>query len=73
VPEVQSKSISWISTRKQYDCNSCRKRFSVKVGTIFQDSKLPLMKWFLAVYIMCESKKGGLGASAQADAEDRQL
>lgn len=57
-PKCQSKSISRISTRKQFDCNSCRNRFSVKAGTIFQDSKLSLPKWFLAVYIMCESKKG---------------
>jgi transposase-like protein len=50
--------ISRISTRKQFDCNSCRNRFSVKAGTIFHDSKLPLWKWFAAVYLMCESKKG---------------
>jgi transposase-like protein len=57
-PSCGSKSISRISTRKQFDCNSCRKRFSVKVGTIFQASHVPLTKWFLAVCIMCESKKG---------------
>lgn len=57
-PKCGSKSISRITTRKQFDCNSCRKRFSVLAGTIFQDSKLPLWKWFAAVYLMCESKKG---------------
>src|SRR5438128_6032810 len=57
-PRCGSKSISRITTRKQFDCNSCRKRFSVLAGTIFQDSKLPLWKWFAAVYLMCESKKG---------------
>jgi transposase-like protein len=57
-PKCGSKSISRISTRKQFDCNSCRKRFSVMARTIFQDSKLPLWKWFAAVYLMCESKKG---------------
>src|SRR5688500_7271079 len=39
-PKCESKSISRISTRKQFDCNSCRNRFSVKAGTIFHDSKL---------------------------------
>lgn len=57
-PKCESKSISRISTRKQFDCNSCRNRFSVMAGTVLQDSKLPLWKWFAAVYLMCESKKG---------------
>ncbi len=53
-----STSISRISTRDQYDCNDCRFRFSITAGTIFHDTHLPLWKWFLAVYTMCESKKG---------------
>lgn len=53
-----SVSLSWISTRRQFDCNSCRARFSVTAGTVFHDSHLPLRKWFLAAYMMCESKKG---------------
>lgn len=53
-----SKSISRLTTRKQYDCNACRYRFSVTTGTIFNDSHLALPKWFLAVFLMCESKKG---------------
>ncbi len=57
-PKCQSKSVSRISTRKQFDCNSCRNRFSVMAGTVFHDSKLPLWKWFAAVYLMIESKKG---------------
>lgn len=57
-PRCQSKSISRITTRKQLDCNSCRYRFSVTTGTIFNDSHLPLPKWFMAIFLMCESKKG---------------
>ncbi len=53
-----SKSLSWISTRRQFDCNSCRARFSVTAGTVFHDSHLPLWKWFVATYLMVESKKG---------------
>ena len=53
-----SKSISRITTRKQYDCNGCRYRFSVTTGTVFNDSHLALPKWFIAVFLMCESKKG---------------
>jgi transposase-like protein len=57
-PACGSKSVSRLVKRKQFDCNSCRKRFSVLAGTVLQDSKLPLWKWFAAVYLMCESKKG---------------
>jgi transposase-like protein len=57
-PRCQSESISRITTRKQFDCNACRYRFSVTTGTIFNDSHLPLPKWFMAIFLMCESKKG---------------
>jgi transposase-like protein len=57
-PQCGSDSISRIKTRNQLDCNGCRNRFSVKSGTVFHDSHLPLWKWFLATYLMTESKKG---------------
>lgn len=57
-PRCKSKSISTKKARDQYDCNSCRYQFSVMSGTIFHDSHLPLPKWFAAVYLMCESRKG---------------
>jgi transposase-like protein len=53
-----SKKISRIEKRNQFDCDSCRYQFSVTAGTMFHDSHLPLWKWFAAVYLMCESKKG---------------
>ncbi len=56
-PRCESKSISTKKKRDQYDCNSCRYQFSVTSGTIFHDSHLPLWKWFLAVYLMMDSKK----------------
>jgi transposase-like protein len=57
-PRCDSDKISRIAKRRQFDCDACRYQFSVRVGTLFHDSKLPLWKWFLAVYIMGESKKG---------------
>ncbi|HEY7875718.1 MAG TPA: IS1595 family transposase [Actinomycetota bacterium] len=57
-PRCESKSLSRVAARNQFDCNSCRYQFSVKVGTVFHDSHLPLWKWFLATYMMCKSKKG---------------
>jgi transposase-like protein len=39
-------------------CKKCRKQFTVRVGTIFEDSKLPLSKWLMAIHLMTSSKKG---------------
>ena len=41
-----------------YNCRSCRKQFSVTVGTVFERSKVPIHKWLLATHLMCASKKG---------------
>jgi len=41
-----------------YRCRSCQKQFTATVGTIFEDSKIPLNKWFATIYLMCASKKG---------------
>lgn len=41
-----------------YQCNECRKQFTVTVGTVFERSKVPLNKWLLATYLMTSSKKG---------------
>lgn len=41
-----------------WKCNDCRKQFSVTVGTVFEDSKIPLHKWLQAVHWMAASKKG---------------
>lgn len=41
-----------------YKCKTCRKPFTVTVGTIFEDSHIPLSKWVLAFHLMCSSKKG---------------
>lgn len=46
------------SKRKVWKCFSCRKQFTVTVGTIFEDSHVPLNKWLLAFYLLCSSKKG---------------
>jgi transposase-like protein len=54
----QSDKISNIYKRNQFACDACGYHFSVTAGTIFHDSHLPLPKWFAAVYLICESKKG---------------
>src|SRR5438445_2383090 len=41
-----------------YQCLACEKQFSATSGTIFNDSHLPLTKWYLAIAMICEAKKG---------------
>ena len=41
-----------------YKCSACRGPFTVTIGTIFEDSHIPLDKWLLAIHLMCSSKKG---------------
>lgn len=39
-------------------CGACRKQFTVRVGTVFESSHIPLHKWFQAAHLLCSSKKG---------------
>lgn len=39
-------------------CGECRKQFTVRIGTIFEESHIPLHKWLQAIHLMCSSKKG---------------
>src|SRR5208283_5160483 len=41
-----------------YKCYVCRKQFTVKIGTIFEDSHIPLRLWLQAIYLLASSKKG---------------
>lgn len=41
-----------------WKCYQCRKPFTVKIGTIFEDSKVPMHKWLQAIYLVAGSKKG---------------
>jgi len=40
-----------------YKCRACRKQFTVTVGTVFEDSHIPISKWLMAIFILCSSKK----------------
>jgi len=41
-----------------YGCKSCRKHFSVRTGTVLAESRLPLLKWLLAIYMLTSARKG---------------
>jgi transposase-like protein len=59
-PTCGSRDVRFISTRRMWECKSKhpRKQFSVKVGTIFEDSALPLDKWLIAVWMVANCKNG---------------
>ena len=44
--------------RELYQCNDCRFQFTATTGTVYHDTHLPLHKWFLAIALITESKKG---------------
>jgi transposase-like protein len=54
----QSKNVLELPEREKYECRDCSYQFTVTSGTIFHDTHLSLSKWFLAIYLMTESKKG---------------
>ena len=54
---------------KIFKCAKCRKQFSVRAKTIFEDSKIPLKKWFSAIYLVTSDKNGTSSAQLSRDLE----
>ncbi len=57
-PHCGGTRVYHFSDARTHKCGDCRKRFSIKVGTIFHDTKLPLRKWFMAIWLITNHKKG---------------
>ena len=59
-PRCQCEDVSFIATRKIWKCKRCKEKsqFSVRVGTIFEDSALPLDKWLAAIWMIANDKNG---------------
>ncbi|MGA3024033.1 MAG: IS1595 family transposase [Bryobacteraceae bacterium] len=57
-PRCGSKEHSFISTRKIWFCKGCKKQFTVKVGSIFEDSPLGMDKWMFATWLVSNCKNG---------------
>jgi len=53
-----AKNPYYIKTQKRWKCRSCRRQFSVKVETIFEDSPIPLQKWLPALWMLVSCKNG---------------
>ncbi len=59
-PHCGSKSVGYLATQRRWQCNvkHSRRQFSVKVGTIFEDSPIGLDKWFTAMWLIGGAKNG---------------
>jgi transposase-like protein len=57
-PRCGSEKHAFIKTRRIWECYGCKKQFSLKVGTIFEDSALGLDKWMCAYWLLANSKNG---------------
>jgi transposase-like protein len=59
-PKCQSKEVRFISTRRLWECksNHPKRQFSIKVGTIFEESPIPLDKWLTAIWMIANCKNG---------------
>jgi transposase-like protein len=57
-PRCGSEKHSFIKTRRIWFCAGCKKQFSLKVGTIFEDSPIALDKWMMAIWMIAACKNG---------------
>src|ERR1035437_1319114 len=57
-PHCGVEKVYSFSDGKRYKCAICRKQFTAKVGSIFDNTKIPLQKWFVAIYLISSHKKG---------------
>jgi transposase-like protein len=57
-PRCGSGEYSFLATRRVWKCKACKKQYSVKVGTIFEDSAISLDKWLAAMWLIANSKNG---------------
>ena len=57
-PRCGCTEYSYVSTRRLWKCKGCKKQYSVKVGTIFEDSPIGLEKWLPAVWLLTVCKNG---------------
>ncbi|MGH2679232.1 MAG: IS1595 family transposase [Actinomycetota bacterium] len=57
-PRCEGTEHSYLTTRRLWKCRSCKRQFSVKVGSIFEDSPIPLDKWLTSIWMIANAKNG---------------
>lgn len=57
-PKCEGKELSYLSTRRLWKCKACKKQFSVKAGSIMEDSPIGLDRWMAAIWLIANAKNG---------------
>jgi transposase-like protein len=57
-PNCEGKAVSYLSTRFMWKCKACKKQFSIKQGTVMEDSPIGLDKWLAAMWLISNAKNG---------------
>ncbi len=59
-PTCGRRDVTFLKTQRKWQCKSAhaKRQFSAKVGTIFEDSPIPLEKWLVVVWMLCNCKNG---------------
>jgi transposase-like protein len=57
-PSCGGKEYSFLKTRRLWKCKACKRQYSVKIGTIFEDSPIPLDKWLASIWMIANAKNG---------------
>jgi transposase-like protein len=57
-PHCEAKNAGFLKSRRIWKCRQCRKQFSVKTGTIFEESPIALDKWLMAIWLVVNCKNG---------------
>ena len=57
-PRCRSDNVGFLKTRRLWKCRGCAKQFSAKVGTVLEDSAIPLEKWMSALWVLVNCQNG---------------
>ena len=66
-PYCKSTNTYRLKQENRHHCNACRKSFSVTVGTLLHDTRLPLLKWFRAIRLIFDSENALTAKQLQRD------
>ena len=67
-PRCHAKGTSVVSSRRLWQCRRCRHQVSITAGTIFHGTRIPLRKWFVAIFFLARHKQGISALQLQRDA-----
>jgi transposase-like protein len=72
-PKCGHDHCSKIAGRREYQCSHCGYQFSLTTGTVMENTKLPLSKWFLAAFLIVRDKRGisGMQLARELEVSDR--